>query len=1071
MVSSIFDQFLEQAKSATGEEVSPALKQELEQAAPPAAPQPTQPDPFANFLKGPGIQQPIAGPEPLPGFQPPKEPGVFERFAGALGFEKIPSEPLTPEEEAEALTNVPIYLDPELFIMGAFTGPLLAVRSGVTGAKALLGAAAKGGISFQTLGIPQVAKQLLKAGIGATRFTGQVLRNPKGFIETSRQVGRGLASGFSKEAAASFGAVGAAAEGIRQAGEEEFDLESLVNVTILTSLGGQLAKGGVGIAQKKIQRALESGTVPKPLERLFAGRGGESFQRLKRFMKADIAIGTQEAIEVAERASINLSAAEQLRLGQLLRGGISASKGKLVGIANDIRPVLQDIEKQLVEVGSLSPQSVRRIEGLFQTYFPRVMEAGLIKSPTSGLALGGSKPVRAGRSQFLRQRGDVVEFELAREGQAGAKVRTKEGLITVAPIKDVGKGKERAEVLNPLLEKGFVVTDRAGRKITMFQDTPEIMRLTPVAKGGLGEIRQPSIPLALSISKNRREIAVKRLFSEINKNPRWTIQGGVAEAEAKVARRQQRLPKVGYSQVPIDKKKYGDLAGKFVRDDIRSEIDETFEILSTTNEVIKKTLGWWKQGKTVLNPSTHMRNIMANTILADLGGVSLARPSGWTSYTMAMQELAGSARMPKGFTFGMKSAAGLAKSLSRRTNVGQFLKEAESREAGGLLSSTLSSQELQAFTGGFAESKSSNMLIRIIDGASNLMTKIGEAAHISPGGIYRVEEEFNKLALFIHGRRNLGLSIENAANFSRKYGIDYSEVSSVVNTLRGGRGAGGLFGSPFVTFTAKATPLYLEALVKNPIRAAKWPIAALGLSEASRRFLDETPEKATSERELAKLNPVRWIKMPYKDDNNNSVFLDMGYIFPFGDLVELLEVAQGNETEGFSGFLPLVNSPIMSVIEAGLNVSTFTERPVDPLQPPGTFPRSLRSAGRRGKFLAQEALPSLTPGVGFGAEKLRKAFTGEVEQFSGRPISKAGAVSSTLLGLRTKTVDPQDELSFRSFESLGQIRRLQSEISRISRNRNIIQEDKNVQIELLTKEIGELSRQLGKDVQLFQEAR
>ncbi len=94
-------------------------------------------------------------------------------------------------------------------------------------------------------------------------------------------------------------------------------------------------------------------------------------------------------------------------------------------------------------------------------------------------------------------------------------------------------------------------------------------------------------------------------------------------------------PASGFTEIP-DNDRFGRLAGKHVRDDIAGQILELVHTPSAAVEAYDTILGWWKTGKTVLNPGTHMRNLMGNLFFSQLVGNSLHNPGNLPFYKQAI---------------------------------------------------------------------------------------------------------------------------------------------------------------------------------------------------------------------------------------------------------------------------------------------------------------------------------------------------------------------------------------------------------------------------------------------------
>src|SRR3990167_4814489 len=99
-------------------------------------------------------------------------------------------------------------------------------------------------------------------------------------------------------------------------------------------------------------------------------------------------------------------------------------------------------------------------------------------------------------------------------------------------------------------------------------------------------------------------------------------------------------------------------------------------------------------------------------------------------------------------------------------------------------------------------------------------SKTGQSA----GRLYQAEEEFFKLAKFIHNKEK-GMDTKAAVADANHWLFDYSEVPKFVDWARNSP-----LGAPFITFTWKALPVIVESFVTAPWRLAT---VAYALNEAA----------------------------------------------------------------------------------------------------------------------------------------------------------------------------------------------------------------------------------------------
>lgn len=94
----------------------------------------------------------------------------------------------------------------------------------------------------------------------------------------------------------------------------------------------------------------------------------------------------------------------------------------------------------------------------------------------------------------------------------------------------------------------------------------------------------------------------------------------------------------GFTEIP-DNPRFGRLAGKFVQDDVAGQLLELIEAPGIALKIYDTVLGWWKTGKTVLNPGTHVRNVLGNLFFSQLAGNSVWNPGNLAYYRQAIAAL------------------------------------------------------------------------------------------------------------------------------------------------------------------------------------------------------------------------------------------------------------------------------------------------------------------------------------------------------------------------------------------------------------------------------------------------
>jgi hypothetical protein len=464
----------------------------------------------------------------------------------------------------------------------------------------------------------------------------------------------------------------------------------------------------------------------------------EEYVNLAYKLQSKIEEGGETAVEIGDSLTKGLSQAEQQRLGQIIKGGITSDE-RLAQIAQPAIDELAKLGKESVEEGLLDADTFAKN---FEKYMPRVYrEYEKTEAGVKGL-ITGSKPKRLLLDRF-KQRKDI-------------------------PV-DIRKQ--------------------------------------------LGEVLEPGFPVAKGISQLTRDIASSKFFKDVATDFAGDVGGAGLE----------QLPKVN---------KLGALSGKYVPKSIADDINEIMKSKEGIEKAYSKALGWWKIGKTVVNPSYHARNLMSNFILNDLGGLSPARAD---IYGVALKDLA-----TKGSMYNDAKKAGL------------FGTEFYTNEIKDLLD---------------VWEKSSGGLFNKVGDASKAIARFGGRAQV-------MSEDWHKLAHFIF-RRTAGDSVDNAVKSAKKYLFDYQNVTPFEKKLR--------TLVPFYTFQRKALPAILGTAAKRPKKISKFGKVQL---TSEREFTPQ--EDLEKERKLKPdyMQQGAFIKLPGKDEFGRSKFLDLTYILPFGDFAE-----------------------------------------------------------------------------------------------------------------------------------------------------------------------------------------
>jgi len=342
--------------------------------------------------------------------------------------------------------------------------------------------------------------------------------------------------------------------------------------------------------------------------------------------------------------------------------------------------------------------------------------------------------------------------------------------------------------------------------------------LTEEAMRELGRIEDPAVVLLATATDLIEGNETAKMFNAIAK------RFGADEALE------------GFRKLPDNPTRLVGLSGKYVPEPIFKSITEMIRPATELEKTTRKLVGKWKFGKVVLNPATHSRNVMSNFILNGMEGLP---PFRLDVYAEGAKELA---NFRKG-----KPAKWIDEVLPLGFDI-----------------NTYAAQELKEMLLS-PQSKSA------IEGGKNVLTKIQKLL----SDLYGDEENWAKISMYIFQRKK-GLPVEEAWKIAQRATFNYAQVVPFIRRMRQS-----IWGYPFITFTAKATPQAIKTIAKHPAR-----ISYIGkIKNAIENQADLGELKRERASEPSWIRDGFYIKLPMKDKYGRSAYFDLSYIIPFGDLI------------------------------------------------------------------------------------------------------------------------------------------------------------------------------------------
>lgn len=286
-------------------------------------------------------------------------------------------------------------------------------------------------------------------------------------------------------------------------------------------------------------------------------------------------------------------------------------------------------------------------------------------------------------------------------------------------------------------------------------------------------------------------------------------------------------------------KKYGALAGKYVRPDVwagmqgygRSALGE-----SRAAKLYQGALSRWKLYKTVYNPVTHMNNTFSNVEMLFMGGYSgadLARglkhmrqgeqSKYWTEARDAGlfgTDWSTSLLAPEGG--GNRGLDDLAEQLRTQSEIpdAELVVDTMTRIKEWWINSAnaVKGADTKLKTGAELAKAATDPLMRGL----RMAKKPVDAAALSAQRLYRWEDEVFKMAVY-QAERKAGKSVEDAVIAAERYFFDYNDLPQGLKLVRDLP-----IGSPFISYTYFAA----QAMVRNAVQRPEHVLALAAAYEA-----------------------------------------------------------------------------------------------------------------------------------------------------------------------------------------------------------------------------------------------
>lgn len=505
-----------------------------------------------------------------------------------------------------------------------------------------------------------------------------------------------------------------------------------------------------------------------------------------------------------------------------------AEKQRLGLMFNDYIPIAKEYQGLIKDIGA----EIGALSKLYVDYSKKWVAEGLMDPENAFLS----------EETALENLGVYVRNEYLKLSSIPGKG------VKIVPGAGMGKGIISTSMFKPrktLYEWGKQALLYEGKSDTeiMMMTTDEVIKKGLEAKQAYGFITQADVVLDRTFKQMVSNVATMQWMDIVAHSPNLF----------------SKTPKEGFVPVKelvprgVTDKRLGPLAKGFINPALADDIK--LFTSPTTKNVIEKILGeplsWWKMFKVAGNVATVVRNWISGAFIqTDMAGYPL-----WIL------------RNIKKYIFAFKSYV----------TKNDFYKLIRDHGGYGMAYFTV---EIDPRILDIMENSNDPLGVLEKHWLEKLGDKIKDVKKL--GNYYGAIDHIQRTYL-IKCALDDGFTIEEAINFANKWELDYKfpprVLAKMVELARGPIG-GWIF--PFVSFYTNMAPRILETTVTRPWVFLKYIIAILALNYLARQTLHLTEEQVKNAKpDYLKDSPYTLL-LPYKDKDNNLIFVDLTYTLPFG---------------------------------------------------------------------------------------------------------------------------------------------------------------------------------------------
>lgn len=801
------------------------------------------------------------------------------------------------------------------------------------------------------------------------------------------------------------------------------------------ALGNANALAGLKGRQLNAKETFKKSVIGKSVEKHLGGDWGKAIQLdatgRKKFAWGEHALvgGTNVALDVLEAAipalrttySIRYARPEVRRMIRDYAARCDAAVQEAGGVAKEMmkwssadRELLSDTIEGMLKTGTLPPQHVveaaAKMSHLMTRQAQELVELGMLSEKSAARWRGHYLP------RFYKDRDPLFGEDWFKNlfkrsstirgvGGGSLKGRGCYKVVDSAAVKDFVKlGWEVRDARYEFNQKqGILVDSKDGKglptgvAVTIWRDW------TPSERAQMGEIRDAGYRFTMGWMQMQRDIALGRMFKAIAENPELC----------------SNLPGEGYSQVPDTEisetggvKKYGALAGKYVRDDVLASIMPHAEVSSAFMRSYKKLLAYWKEGKTALNPVSHMNNCVGNIVMAHLAGVDMWNAKAYMDTILSI------------------------------ANHESWVSEAQKN---GLYSGLFTREEIEEMLPEEFQKMLNSEKSAVARGADWVFTYVlNYGLRKGMRQMYEYEDKLFRLVIY-KSALDRGLTPKEAVDYTLSFIPTYDDLPGGARAIRDTI-------IPFFAWTYKTIPTILLSAAKYPWRFAAVAVLlhtanalsyALGAGDddddwitrwQKGRKLAEAEEKLLPDymRGYGAFANPKFIRMWTDETTGLPVYWNISNFVPGGQMFDVNNQAGGMPWPEMLN----VSSPVYAAYCAlFLNVDTFMGQPLTMDSDTG-----MEKAEKRAAYMWRQLAPAMAAG-GYHYERIMNAManaTGDSVMGytgvgrNGQAVTPLAAGLNTI-GIKVRDVDFEQEMQRRVAGILAEQREIQANIKHMAK--------------------------------------